>query len=286
MLKLFVGDITQELADYATQYGKSILVTKKNYQDIISQSKKQDMIAHTSFGDMEKVTPKEAPFYTLLLSADQIVYYPPSQWSDHSDRYQLHSMQRITEYYLYDINRLKNNVTGLNLDHYTKNCKYLNLWDTRKSDNPALWVSGCSISHGDGVKNDQRYGQLLSDDLKLPVNWLTNPGSSIEWAADQILRSDIRSNDVVVWGLTSEYRATEWDNKKVKNINTYSFDASETGSLSLVSEETRLYKALIAINQVENFCLKIKAQLILFPLISSESLRLHLSSNQCYYEDP
>lgn len=286
MLKLFVGDVTQDLSDYANKHAQSTLITSNNYKKIIQLSRTQDVVGHTSFVDIGKITRESSPFYELLLTADKIVYCPPSCWSDHSDQYQLHSMQRITEYYLYDINRLKNNVTGLNLDYYTKNCKYLNLWDKRKSDNPELWVAGCSISHGIGVENDQRYGQLLSNDLNFPINWLTNPGSSIEWAADQILRSDIRPGDVVVWGLTSEYRATEWNNKKIKNINTYNFDASEAGSLPLVSEENRLYKALIAINQVENFCIKIKARLILFPLICSESLRLHLSSNQCYYENP
>jgi hypothetical protein len=196
----------------------------------------------------------------------------------------LHSMQRITEYYLYDINIVNKNVTGLTLDYWTNQPNYLNLVDTRKSHNQNLWISGCSISHGVGVDPDQRYGQLLADGLQLPVSWLTLPGSSVEWAADQNLRSDIMSGDIIVWGLTSEYRACEWKDGRIKHINTHDFEASETGSLAMVSEENRLFKALLAINQVENFCNKIGAQLIAFPIISTESLRLHLSKNRSYFE--
>lgn len=287
MLKLFVGDNTEYLSHHANQHGESNLVTLKNYKQIIQKSKTQDIVAHSSFSDMGKVTKSESPFYTLLWSADEIEYVPPSgKWSDHSDQYQLHSMQRITEYYLYDINRIKNNVKGLNLNHWTKDLKYLQLADCRKSNNKNLWISGCSISHGIGVTADQRYGQLIANALDLPVSFLTKGGTSIEWAADQLLRSDIRSNDIVIWGLTSEYRATEWKNNEVTNINAYNFDVSESGSLAVLSEENRLYKSLIAVNQVENFCCKIGAKLILFPIIASESLRLHLSSNLCYTENP
>lgn len=286
MLKLFVGDNTEYLAHYANRHGESVLVTLKNYKNVIQKSKTQDIIAHSSFSDLGKVTKSESPFYSLLWSADEIEYVPPEgQWTDHSDQYQLHSMQRITEYYLYDINLRKNNVKGLVLNHWTEDCKYLKLVDERKTSDQNLWISGCSISHGKGITPDQRYGKLIANELDLPVSFLTKGGSSIEWAADQLLRSDIRPNDIVVWGLTSEYRASEWNKDKVKHINTYDFDASETGSLAVVNEENRLYKALIAVNQVENFCSKIGAKLILFPLISSESLRLHLSGNQCYYEN-
>jgi len=285
MLKLFVGDNTQELADCANLRFNSLLITSSNYKQIIKQSMTQDIVGHTSFSDLGKITKTASPFHTLLLAADSIEYCPPKKWSDHSDTYQLHSMQRITEYYLYDINLLKKNVTGLALDHWTTDIKYLTLVDTRKTSGQNLWISGCSISHGVGVDPDQRYGQLLADGLQLPVSWLTLPGTSIEWAADQILRSDIQKNDILVWGLTNEYRACEWKDGRIKNILTHSFEASETGSLAIVSEENRLYKALLAINQVENFCDKIGVELIAFPIISTESLRLHLSKNKHYFEN-
>ena len=284
MLTLFIGDNTSKLADYANLKNVSVLATDKNYKQLLEQSKTKNIVAHTSFSDMGKTTKAESPLHTLLMAADSIEYYPPKKWSDHSDVFKWHSMQRITEYFLYDVNLRKKNVTGLSLDHWTTDVKYLRLADTRRTPGQNLWISGCSISNGDGVENHQNYGQLLADSLELPVSFLTKGGTSIEWAADQILRSDIQKNDILVWGLTEEYRATEWDsnNHRIKNISPNKLAASEPGSLPLISEENRLFKALIAVNQVENFCNKIGVKLILFPLLSSETLRLHLSSNQCY----
>ena len=80
MLKLFVGDITQELSDFANSNAYSVLVTKNNYKKIIEQSKTQDIVGHTSFGDLDKITMTESPFYNLLLAADTIEYYPPLRW--------------------------------------------------------------------------------------------------------------------------------------------------------------------------------------------------------------
>ena len=142
MLKLFVGDTTQELADYANLHFNSVLITSSNYKQLIKQSKTQDVVGHTSFSDLGKITKTESPFYTLLSAADSIEYYPPEKWSDHSDTYQLHSMQRITEYYLYDVNNVNKNVTGLTLAQLTNQSKYLKLVDTRKSHNQNLWISG------------------------------------------------------------------------------------------------------------------------------------------------
>ena len=142
MLKLFVGDNTQELANYANLHFNSVLITSSNYKQLIKQSKTQDIVGHTSFSDLGKITKTESPFHTLLLAADSIEYCSPEKWSDHSDAYQLHSMQRITEYYLYDINRINKNVTGLTLDHWTNQLNYLNLVDTRRTSEQNLWISG------------------------------------------------------------------------------------------------------------------------------------------------
>lgn len=69
---------------------------------------------------------------------------------------------------------------------------------------PTLWVAGCSFAHGTGLLDtNQRYGQLVADQIKYNVSFLTRPGSSIEWAHNQIVHSDTKPNDLVLWGLTS-----------------------------------------------------------------------------------
>ena len=74
-----------------------------------------------------------------------------------------------------------------------------------------LWVVGCSISHGVGVSLEQRWGDLVSRELGIDSVYLTAEGSSIEWAADQILRADIQADDVVCWGVTSPNRSLWYD---------------------------------------------------------------------------
>lgn len=84
--------------------------------------------------------------------------------------------------------------------------------DIRKTNSTQLWMVGCSFANGNGVDPELRYGQLLAHNLDLPVSWLTLGGTSIDWAADQIIRADIRPGDLVVWGITGVNRRAWFDN--------------------------------------------------------------------------
>ena len=66
---------------------------------------------------------------------------------------------------------------------------------------PVLWTAGCSVTHGMGVSESERWGNILSEYLDMPEISLSMNGASIKWTADQILRSDIKRGDVVVWDL-------------------------------------------------------------------------------------
>jgi len=69
---------------------------------------------------------------------------------------------------------------------------------------PTLWIAGCSFAHGHALDNmDHRYGQLIANHYNIEAKFLTEPGSSIGWAHDQIIHSDIKPNDIVIWGVTS-----------------------------------------------------------------------------------
>jgi hypothetical protein len=124
-----------------------------------------------------------------------------------------------------------------------------------------LWIIGCSITHGIGVKANQRWGQLVSDQLNLPAIFLTAEGSSIEWAANQILQADIKTDDVVLWGLTSPNRFMYYnDSGQAQHIlNVYyqsnphfrSVDKKHLVDLNLA------YKAVEYVRQVQNYLNKI-----------------------------
>lgn len=284
---LFVGDCTKDLARHATSFNSSaFLVDFDNYKKFLTHSE-SNLVAYTSFADLPKITNKECVFYQVLNHADKIHYHPPEIWSDHSDEFSLQNMQQITEYFLYLINSEKKNVQGLDLSKYNST-PYLKLQDIRKINQRQLWLAGCSVSAGVGVEPNQRYAQIIADRFNLRVSDLSRGGSSLEFAADQILRSDIQKDDVVLWGLTSEYRALIWNRKTSlsSSINPYNFDYHYTNRADDIADETRLFKAVTCYFQVRNFCQKVGATLIAIPILCSEALQLLLHSDEYYYQLP
>lgn len=276
MLTLFVGD--KNIVDIAVKHDSSAcLINESNLLDCSRQSKELNITAYTSLNDLAKSSNGAASFYSILELADQIFYRPPLDhlWSDRSRNFEWLTYKKTTEYYLYLIDLQKQNVDGLNLSKY-QTLPYLELSDTRKETGKTIWSVGCSITHGVGIESDQRYGHLLGAALDLPVCYLTQPGTSIEWAADQILRSDIVAGDLIVWGLTNECRAPEVKNNKVVISNDF----------ELRMHETRLYKSLTCIHQVINFCNKINATLVLLPFMCSENIQLALHHCNNYYQLP
>ena len=148
------------------------------------------------------------------------------------------------------------------------NLGFLNLADSRKTDSYQLWIAGCSFAYGVGVQRDQRFGQLLAKKLNVPVSFLTCPGSSISWAADQILRSDINKNDVVVWALTGAGRFTFMNDQNIlhhvgaanyKNLPIVKHYIDE----KLLASNHMLYESFTHICQVKNYLDKIGAEFIL-----------------------
>lgn len=178
-------------------------------------------------------------------------------------------------------------------------CDLTWLADTRKSNIPQIWVAGCSFALGFGVNNEQRYGQIVAESLRMEVSFLSILGSSIPWAADQILRSDIRKDDIVLWGLTNISRYVTFKNAIFVNVlpETFTMDVDPI-KLATYSNETRqhvldyyknyqrgidewstkdqkqmqsdllhedrLMQAVQSVHQVNNFCNKVGAKFIVF----------------------
>jgi hypothetical protein len=280
-ITLFVGDCNTDIAKTAQQFdSNAILIDCNNYKQVLQST--HGFTGYTSLADLPK---NLAVFCELLDVADSIRYCPPAKWSDGKTidfENVTTSIQGLTEFYLHAINKIKNNVIGLTLENF-KLSPYLTLADTRKTQNAQLWVAGCSTTAGVGVNNVERYGELLGNWLNLPVSFLAEPCSSISWAADQILRSDIKPNDIVVWGLTSENRLTMWDERyhRPVHVNNRS-DAVSNTSLStqslnkLLVHKTNFFLAIQKVIEVSNFCKKIQAKLLIINIHASVSLALHL----------
>jgi hypothetical protein len=147
------------------------------------------------------------------------------------------------------------------------NKKFDYLANVRSSDTIVLWTAGCSITAGSAIAHSERWATLLSSWLALPEITLSRGGTSILWSADQILRSDIRAGDIVVWGLTNIPRietAYKWDFNSI-TVGNYPYLTKEHRywSLDYFDSESQTLLALRNILQVINFCQKIKATLYL-----------------------
>jgi hypothetical protein len=158
----------------------------------------------------------------------------------------------------------------------------------RTGDGPLLWTVGCSITYGIGVDPQERWGTRLANQLNLSEVSLSRPGSSISWAADQILRSDIRAGDTVVWGLTNISRVEISENWTTKSASIGHYITLEKDyqywNLDYFESQTQVLWAFKSILQVINFCKKIQAQLYIVNLLDIAWLGVMLSGFKNYID--
>ena len=273
---IYVGDNTEYLSVLAGD--NSQLIDSSKYHEFLQTL--QPATYHTSHADAGKVTDDSEPLYEILKVADEINYCPPDKWADQTSDFEWNNTQYLTEYFLTVINNEKNNVNGLPA-HSSIVDKYLELGNIRSNDDACIFVSGCSVSYGYGVNKNQTFGHLVSKKLNKELVMIAKGGSGLEFQKDQILRSDVRPGDIVIWGLTGEYRSTEWI------YDSETLPPPITEPLHKQSfRETVIYRAVTSIFQVINFCKKANAQLILLPVLCTDTLRLALSHRPEYIQAP
>ena len=143
-----------------------------------------------------------------------------------------------------------------------------------RANNKTLYIAGCSVSHGSGIKDHERYGEILAEKLGLPCIFLAMPGSSIAWQSDRILQADIRSNDIVVWGLTNFARVniadtTDWRGYPISSYTTSLDKSQRYFNLDYFDSWTLSMSCIKQILQVENVCQKIGVNLYLANLLET-----------------
>jgi len=269
---LIVGDVLPSLAEYAiAQDSSAYLISMQNLM--------QDHhgIAYTSLGDL--AGPKE--LFQLLSRANEITYYPPTQWSDKKKSNDRYSMAWLSEHYI----GIVRNLFGTKVNFLSKNWDVPAPIESRKTESAQLWVAGCSTTFGIGVDPDKKYANILSKKFNLPMSLLAQRGSAVPWAADQILRSDIRKNDIVIFGITTYTRITMFQNQKIHHVgvtllskNKYGINLNFPGlTIEQLDSDTRIYECVRAVDQVVNFCNKVGAKLILIGIHANLELSLVLS---------
>lgn len=285
---LFVGDIDDSLSTIAKNYDPSAyLIDQFNYKEFLTKEITVDTTVYTSLGDL----PKDPEiFYRIGLTATEIVYAPPEKWSDGLTVKAFDptsSIKGSTELLLLQLANIRP-VKNIELCYFTPRVNPV--IDQRKTDNPQLWVAGCSITSGLGVADKERYGQLIADKLGVACSFLAEPASSISWAADQILRADIQPGDTVIWGITCTTRVSFIKHKKLKHVtsNTYE-DFPELDKelpLSTLFNEDTFYSHLYSIEQVINYCRRQNIKLVLLGLLTSPNILRYLKTKDNYLDFP
>ena len=242
---LYIGDVN---TDNTKLPNNPILVTK---DDINKPFPEYAFTTLVDVGSVENL-------YHLMDKATEVIFITPEAWSDGKTVDSIYSIA-WTMQQLRDIHNKK--ITNNNP-----------LIDIRKSEKKHLFVAGCSVSHGVGLDNEQqRYAKLLSHHYNLPLVSLTKARSSLEWASDQILRSDIRKGDLVIWGLTTNERYMHFmdDSKELTHFLASSITQYEELFIKLLFQDNLLEKNILRIERVHNFCKKAKANLIILNCISN-----------------
>jgi len=283
-MKLLVGDSRGALPEIAQALDPTaILIGNHNWQDTFG-------VGYTSLREF----PDKSIFLELLLRADQIEYHPPhdavyntSDITSTHDGYEqflvtLANMQKATRPPL---------LSPATSEIAHKLQRMSRLVDTRRTEWPQLWAAGCSITIGVGVEPQQQWGEIVALDRNMHVSFLAYGGSSNPWAADQILRSDIRKGDIVVWALTNNER---WHIFKQDGTFARGNPANyeENRELRAHMPKALLYgepdhwaaNTVQSILQVQNYCRRVGADLfVIGGVLSNNEILLYMYDNPVYH---
>jgi len=254
-LTLFVGSNNLNLAKAAQSADSTAYLI-----DQTNQHQNHSGVCYTSISDLETIN----NFASLLRQADNIIYVPDPSWVAGQKIKQYSERYWIEQYlYTFSLDKTKKIVNCPILRLPINDDLMLTLNAQRKNNEPHLWVSGCSTTFGIGVEIHERYANILAEKLNLPLCMLAKPGASIAYAADQILRSDIRKGDLVILGVTNHQRKTHYneENSEIIHVTVANFK-EQTRKIDL-TDPTLLYDSITAVHRVLNFCQAVNAKLIL-----------------------
>lgn len=254
---ILVGDTGNELCVHAKSLdSNSTLLTKNNCLNLSSGT------YYTSLGEFDNYR----SFVDTLNQADHLIYSPPRHWSD-SDYQNQSNMQNWTEWCLFYF-ASNRRVDGIEFPVPKDTNIILELADQRHSHATQLWIAGGSDSHGVGVKDDQRFGSILGKMMQQDVSFLTRPRASMEWLADQILRSKLKSGDTVVFSTVPLSRFPFLNEHRLMSVtvNTYQQQPNFQniiGINNLDNDHTMLYRSISSVAKVCNICQLLDITLVL-----------------------
>jgi len=165
----------------------------------------------------------------------------------------------------------------------------------RKTEQPQIWVAGCSWSSAVGVTEEQRWGSLLADQMNVAVTVLAEGGSGNSYQVRKLLSADIRENDIVIFQVTTPHRETIFRQDGVEHgmehVIAHTF--KDNPDLYKTYSPNRLDELTLVINQIKdmqnliNFSQKLKAKLLIWnpgmPIWIGEYLKNFLRDKENFY---
>jgi hypothetical protein len=167
----------------------------------------------------------------------------------------------------------------------------LDLLINNNTDRPktkCLFAHGCSITFGIGVGPNKKYTSIVSEKLKIPLVDMSCPGASIFWSADSILRSNLKPDDIVIWGITNIPRVSIYDGLKLKHLTTKNYmsmpKSLQYWNLDYFHSTTQSIAAISCIEQVKNFCNKLSVNLLLVNILETTWIPLMYGDDPNYID--
>ena len=239
MRTLYIGETNRKDIKYYYELDESACnLCIGNYKTALKE--KSTGVFYTALSDFGK---RIDILTEICLLFDEIKYRPPAVWTKDSVR-------RSTEQFMEYVIVARNMSVKFN---------------GRKTEEPQIWVSGCSWSSAWGVSDDERWATLLATKLNMPYTVLAEPGSGNSYQARKLLSADVRENDIVIFQTTTPHRETIiYHNGGQLHVNPNSYvhipDLHKTYSPDRLDEITLVSNQIKDLRNVINFLEKIKAR--------------------------
>jgi len=267
MIRLLVGDNDNSMKSAALRLDPSAeFLNHDNTEYYFSQNTGTFFTGLCFLQDLEI-------FLKVCQHAGCIFYCPPDQWSDY--RCGVSEQKRYTEIVLSYVSQTTK-VTGLTLaDNPYRFLDQDFRFSDRCTEGKQIWITGCSITDGDGVEQHETWKHIVSEHFGMPYSDLSLRGSSIAWQSDQICQADIRSGDRVFWGLTTHVRLPVIYEKDDSLFHLHAGcyqkphlkEKVRDFPIDLVFNKTIVYHNVMAIRRAVNFCRKVGADLTILALM-------------------
>ena len=105
----------------------------------------------------------------------------------------------------------------------------------------------------------------------MPAVFLATTNSGLDWQVDQLIRSDIKENDIVIWGGSFPISFSWFIDSKLYNIWPYwnefiddeQFHSKKELLSTMLEDESRIKLSIRHMAQVISFCKKLKVKLVI-----------------------